>query len=206
MFRRLNNETKNNPISEVQVAPDDYNELFKEEIKKQLILNKTFLFKERSPISLFSYKYYSLEVTKIDLERDISLKKILKEKFDKTQITDGEVYIPFNEKDLKVSYKSASANKALNILITLNGDSSHISKCDNKAYYALNVENLSISYNAEKTEEIYMETTRNSPIETKKSVILMLIKKHQTLYFLLMTSNSLENKLNVKDLSNIIKY
>lgn len=206
MFRQLNNETNNNSISEVEVAPDDYNALFKEATKGDLVLNKTFLFGKRNPVSLFIYnKNYSLEVTKINAETNLSLKNDLKEEYGKTDISGNTVYVPFHEKDLEVSYKSSSNGEASKISLVLNGDSVSINKSNNIAYYYLKAKSISISYDADNTKDIYIESKRILPLGVEKPVAFMFIKKDRFIYFILMTPNSPESTSSLQDLSSLMK-
>ncbi len=184
----------------IQTIPVEYSHLFNLQSREKIRNSFTDLSSVRFPISHFDYddnKYCIIE-TKIKLDSDISLSKIINEIHTKTSISKGNTYWGITESNFNFYYLAKPIHTS-NVLLALDGDSIRtLSKNDSTISYYFKMRSFSMQY-----DQNYLKDLVANAKGDKIPVCLSFIKRNRLLYIILMSINY-DNKLQPDLLSNAI--
>jgi|GEM_PF-3349279 hypothetical protein len=180
--------------------PSDYLKLLS---SQNLVSEGSFSSNKRNPVSEFSYNnLYNIWVYKFpDIYRD-PIKNVVKETYSSTDLTTFSRYINVvndsvnrNDKPISILYVSGHLDKLTNIDLNLYGkDYRTIEKDDTIAYYALKLNNFSITNRLNGSNIIY--GVANNKLKYKVPVEIMLFKKLNGIYLIIMTVKGRYMELN----------
>jgi hypothetical protein len=184
--------------------PKEYAELFKDSSKVKIY--QTTEGKRRNAISEFYYnnKFY-IQIYKIDYIKNLSINDLIKVSNAGTSISHNVGYLELTDKRIDISYKIGPRNKNItNLYFNLHGDPTYILlKNDSIAYYYSNASNFSIKYKLDSPYDIYGKTKDNVG-EQKSPVEIMFLKRHDNLYFILLSSKVGDLTMDTYALYNLI--
>ena len=183
--------------------PPDYSNLFNGRVSG-LAFSKTLIFKNRNPISIFNYdNKYTIEVDKIDLSNEFSLKTII-EKSRTSKRLENIYYAIDQQGDMEFNYNNSYRLRHLSKLyLLLSGNNTQqIVKNDSVAYYNSNIKNLSIQGEGNGKPELLViskdKNNKGTPVE------ILFLKKGNALYILLMAPKKINSILNSNTLFDLV--
>jgi len=193
-----------------KIVPDEYLNLFNAQTQesKKLISKSTLSFKLRNAISYLNYdEDYSIEVTKINVNSSLIFKKDIVEGHKKISGGFSGSEMSYHENNIFTNYRAISQDKASKIYLSLYGDSVRtVLKNDSVAYYYLKMEKAYVQYNLGGIYEIFAESDKKLFFFSKnRPVSLLFLKKRDSLYFLLLTTNDDNTKLDPDLLYKLVR-
>ena len=130
---------------------------------------------------------------------------MINEVFTSTVISDGVIYTPFLENGFKTNYQSSPTISPSKITICLNGDSIQtIIKNDSIAYYFLKLKNISVKYDDDNNDVIFIDGAQGLRQFSYIPLNVMFLKRNQSLYFILLAPKDFNKKLEPDFLLNLI--
>lgn len=174
----------------------------------QFAIDRTDESKRRNPISEYFYKgKFYLQIYKIDTLGDLSIDKIIKEKFESTKASFNTDYIQFeNNTPFVISYKLENKPKNISeVYFTLFGsDTKVLRKDQNMAYYYSKFENFSIRYHQVGQKDIYGNMKDN--FQGKHiSCEIMFLKENKNLFYILLSALDDKTNLDMNMLYNLVR-
>lgn len=185
--------------------PKDYNELFKDSVKSYFTKKNTRTHKSRNDISAFSYRdKYKLEITKIGYSINIPVSKLIEEKYTSTTPLDGYITIS-KEEGFETSFQRFEKRNPTKIHLFLYGESTRtIIKNDSVASYYLKLKNCAVCYDQSDNKAIYIDANQGLEAYSNIPINIMFIKKHNSLYFILLAPTDPNAKLAPDLLGSLI--
>lgn len=200
-------EDSRNPISVSNAIPDEYINLFNSSAKQNIAVKSAVGFKLRNTVCYLTYNdNYDIEITKININPSFDLNQNLVESYKKIESTIGDGYLPEYETDYTTNYKSKSPDTISKIYLSLDGDSIRtLVKNDSVACYSLELKKVGVQYHTGVNEILIEAKTSFLFFKHKQPIGLLFLKKHETLYFLTLSSKNKALKLNPDLLIKLIK-
>lgn len=179
-----------NHIGLSKTAPEDYAALFRQK-KDGLEHDCTHLNKKRNPISGFDFEgKYDIIVYKLNLTRELPLKRIIQEERNDAKGASGTVYTNVNQNIFDLYYKSGKPDLASEIYLAFRGDSlKTVAKNDSVACYYMEGYRFSMRYGRDEPADIYAETKKEPFVHQKLPMSVLLLRRGKTVYFVLMSVN-----------------
>jgi hypothetical protein len=194
-FLKLKDKKNQNPIVNIESIPDEYAELFKD--INLCKLKSSYIFKNRAPITVLTYKDYSIVLTKVICNSNINSDFI---EIKKQKISDSNqgVYMPFTENRLTINYNLESGDDASIIKLKYDGTLTSIPSSTNFFIFNVSLGGFSIALDNNRLKEIYC---KNASISNTDSLAnLLFIKKGLDLYIIIV-SGSIGPVLSKEELS-----
>jgi hypothetical protein len=193
------NELSDNPITFEKKEPIDYISLFNPEVQKDLVFQYGSSFKLRNTIAHLIYnKKYDVELTKITVKPNFQIKTDIIETYDEPKGFPPQTITSYNGNDLATNYNGNSTDTVSKIHLSLYGDSTRISiKNDSIACYNSDLKSAHVQYKSEGVYEISVDVKKNFYFfHAKKPVTIMLKKRNDYLYFIILSDRTGNTKLD----------
>lgn len=204
IFLRLIFATLNQHIQTSKAALAEYDNLFATEAKRKLKIVVTAKSATRNPVSNYTYnERFNIEVFKIDLTGDKSLKEILLEKNKHAEEISGILHPEVDNSFFIMKTRIGKVDTTSVINFTFEGDSIQtIAKNDSIACYYLKIGTFSVGYDNNPQVDIWGSQVD----EGKVPISIAFLKKKKTIYFLLLHVKMGKQEMTPDILCKIIQH
>jgi hypothetical protein len=166
-------------------TPSEFQDLFKDTVLHELVLQQTYSIKGRNPLSYFSYQNnYSIIVTRFKVTANISIRELIEQ--DTKGLNKGRPtsYNELSFPGFNFAYAWDSIPVLKKLIITLYGDSLAYFT-DNRAlsYCYLHLSTILFRYEENSSWDIMLRN--KSRMSANSPIITIFLKKSNALYFLI---------------------
>ncbi|MES2108533.1 MAG: hypothetical protein V4577_07295 [Bacteroidota bacterium] len=196
-FLTLSEKKDKNPIITVASIPDEYTELFKD--VNLLKLKSSYIFKNRNPITVLTYKDYTITITRVTSNSELS-PNFLKMEKQRISASNQGAYIPFDENSLSVNYNLESDKDVSIVKLNFDDALTLTSSVNNFFIFTVSLGKFSIVLDNKNLKEIYCS---NTSISNKLTLANLLFLKKDSNVYIIFISGRLGTVLSKDELSNL---
>lgn len=202
-FNNAKNELSENPIKLERQIPTDYINLFNPQVQRNIVLQSATSFKLRSTIADAVYNNkYDIIITKVSVKSGFDLKNDIVEIYNKSEGAAPKTNSSYNENNFKITYNGSSRSAISKVYLSLDGDSTaNYYKNDSVTYYYSYLNAANLQYKHEGVNEITIEAKNDQ----KKPIVIMVTKKNDWLYFIIMSGRKDDAPLSPNMLYEMIR-
>lgn len=185
----------------------DYSNLFSPSFKNEMKLSYTKESPVRNPISVYNINNkYTLFIHKYNLRKNSSLSNVVKETIERVSQSSRIAYHNLPSASSELAFKPGKVEPVEQLSLFLYGDSlKTVFKNDTAYLYYLKLKNIGVKLDNEKNIDLIVQGKEVGLNTLSPSTSLLLYKKNNSVFFIVMVSKREDIYLDKNQLFEIIK-